>query len=64
MIASGFWLRSTDISNPNFVLTHTEELEPFNRLTVDRERQIVNLKKSINLLLGELRKEPTYKSVE
>lgn len=41
-----------------------DELERFNRLTVGREKQIIDLKKEINLLLEKLGQAPRFKSVE
>jgi PAS domain S-box-containing protein len=39
------------------------ELEKFNKLAVSRELKMIELKKEINALLGELGKEPGYKIV-
>jgi DNA-binding NtrC family response regulator len=38
------------------------ELTRFNRMAVGRERRIIELKRQINKLLGELGREPQYKS--
>ncbi|MEA2068315.1 MAG: response regulator [Verrucomicrobiota bacterium] len=38
------------------------ELTRFNRMAVGRERRIIELKRQINNLLGELDREPQYKS--
>jgi PAS domain S-box-containing protein len=41
-----------------------EDLERFNRLTMDREERMIQLKQEINALLAEMGREKKYKAVE
>jgi len=43
--------------------TQLEELERFNKMAVGRELRIIELKETINDLMGELGREPAYKAV-
>lgn len=40
-----------------------EELERFNKMAVDRELKVIELKKEINAILEKLVEEPRYKIV-
>jgi hypothetical protein len=40
------------------------ELERFNRLTIDREEKMIELKQEINTLLGQGGSAPKYRIVE
>jgi polyhydroxyalkanoate synthesis regulator phasin len=39
-----------------------EEMTRFNRMAIGRERRIIELKRQINTLMGELGREPKYRS--
>jgi hypothetical protein len=44
-------------------LKKNEKLERFNKLAPDRELKVIELKKEVSTLLGELEKRPKYKIV-
>ena len=39
------------------------EIERFNKLMMGREKRVIEIKKEVNVLLGELGRQPQYKSV-
>lgn len=46
------------------IKTHIDELERFNRLTIDREERMIKLKEEVNRLLEKTGKQPKYKIVD